>query len=118
MRISGFAGDLLTFVPFILVGVAALGAIVWFVAGDRGGMWSKVTAWLGFVTLTLWIGSAAAFVGLHLLFFLVGSDAALAGLVFTAIFMLLMPFGWAVVIARRHAPAPPPASPAAPAKHA
>ena len=104
MRITGFAGDLLTFVPFILVGVAALGAIVWFVAGDRGGLWAKVTAWLGAVTLTLWIGTAVAFLGLHGLFFLVGSDAALAGLIFTAIFMAVMPFGWAVVIARRHGP--------------
>jgi len=118
MRIGGFAGDLLTFVPFILVAVAALGAIVWFVAGDRGGMWSKVTAWLGLVTLTLWIGSAVAFVALHGLLFLVGPDAALGGLVFTTLFMALMPFGWAFVVARRHAPAPPPAAPATPAKHA
>jgi len=117
MRIVGFAGDLLTFVPFILIGVAALGAIVWFVAGDRGGIWAKLTAWLGFVTLTLWIGSAIAFVALHGLLFLVGPDAALAGLLATTIFMALMPFGWAFVVARRHTPAKP-AAPNGSPKHA
>jgi hypothetical protein len=101
MRVDDIIQELLLVLPMLLLIEGIIAVIVWFAAGSRGGTGARVAAWLGLVTLTLWCGSAIAFVGLHVLLFTFGSTAALAGAVVVTVFMVLMPFGWALVIRHR-----------------
>jgi hypothetical protein len=102
MQIAELTEELALILPMVILVEGILGLVVWFAYGSKGGRGARVAAWLGLVTLSLWVGSAAAFVLLHLLLFSFGSAAAIAGAVVVTAFMVLMPFGWAVVI-RHHA---------------
>jgi hypothetical protein len=84
MRVDDIIQELLLVLPMLLLIEGIIAVIVWFAAGSRGGTGARVAAWLGLVTLTLWCGSAIAFVGLHV-----------------TVFMVLMPFGWALVVRHR-----------------
>ncbi|MEI7745551.1 MAG: hypothetical protein WCK58_17580 [Chloroflexota bacterium] len=88
-------------VPMLILLEGIVAIVVWFAMGSKGGRGARIAAWLGLVTLTLWCGSAAAFVGLNLLYFAFGSTAVIIGAVVVTIFMVLMPFGWARVV-RNH----------------
>ena len=103
MQIADISEDLALILPMVILVEGIIGIVVWFAYGSRGGRGARVAAWLALVTLTLWVGSAAAFVLLHLLLFNFGSGAAVAGILCVTAFMLLMPFGWALVI-RHHGP--------------
>ncbi len=100
MRVPDVAQAFLLILPLLLVGEAVLAAVIWGAAGGTGGRWAQVAAWLGLTTLTVWFGSAIAFVAVHGLLFFVGPTAAMAGLVATTVFMLTMPIGWALVVRR------------------
>jgi hypothetical protein len=102
MRVDDIVQELFLVLPMLLLIEGIIAVIVWFAAGSRGGTGARIAAWLGLVTLTLWCGSAIAFVGVHLLLFTFGTTAAMAGAVIVTVFMVLMPFGWALVI-RHHA---------------
>ncbi len=107
MRVPDIAQAFLVILPFLLVGEAVIAAVIWGAAGGKGGAWARLAVWLGLTTLTVWFGSAVAFVAVHALLFFVGPTAAILGLVATTIFMLTMPIGWALVIRRNepgHAP--------------
>jgi drug/metabolite transporter (DMT)-like permease len=101
MDISQVTESLGTVLPFIFLAEGVIAAAVWFVFGGKGSRGAKITAWIGLTTLTLWCGSAIAFVALHALLFSIGRDAAMVGLILTTIFMVTMPFGWALVIRHR-----------------
>lgn len=101
MRVDDIAQDLFLMIPLLLLIEGIVAVVVWFAMGSRGGTGARVAAWLGLVTLTLWCGSAVAFVAIHLLLFNFGTEAAVAGAVATTVFMVLMPFGWALVIRHR-----------------
>jgi hypothetical protein len=105
MQIAEVTEDLALLLPIVILVEGIIGVVAWFAFGSNGGRGARVAAWLGLVTLTLWVGSAAAFVLLHVLLFSFGSWAAVAGAVAVTAFMLLMPFGWAVVIRHRGRPA-------------
>jgi hypothetical protein len=94
--------DLALVLPMLLLVQGIIGLVVWFALGSKGGRGARVAAWVGLVTLTLWVGSATAFVVLHLLLFTFGTAAAVAGAILVTAFMVLMPFGWAAVV-RHHA---------------
>lgn len=101
MQVKDVVEQFALIVPMIglLVGIVAI--VMWFAMGSRGGRGARIAAWLGLVTLTLWCGSAIAFVALNLLYFAFGSTAAIIGAVLVTIFMVLMPFMWARVV-RNH----------------
>jgi len=101
MQLNELTEDFALLLPvlFLVQGIVAL--ILWFAFGSRGGRGARFAAWLGLVTLTLWVGSAVAFVVLHVLLFQFGSGAVIAGVAVTTVFMLLMPFGWAYVVRHR-----------------
>jgi hypothetical protein len=101
MRITELSEELALILPVVILVEGIVGVVVWFVAGSRGGRAARFAAWVGFVTLTLWCGSAAAFVLLHLLLFAFGSTVAMAGAIAITVFMVLMPFGWAAVVRHR-----------------
>jgi len=101
MQIADMTEDLALILPIVILVEGIVGVVAWFAYGSKGGRGARVAAWLGLVTLTLWVGSAAAFVLLHLLLFNFGSGAAIAGAIVVTAFMLLMPVGWALVI-RHH----------------
>ncbi len=101
MLIADLGKDLALILPMIILVEGVVGLIAWFAFGSRGGRGARIAAWLGLVTLTLWCGSAAAFVLLHVLLFTLGSPAAIVGAVVVTLFMLTMPFGWAVLV-RHH----------------
>lgn len=113
MQLSELTEDILLMVPVIFLVQAVVALILWFAFGSKGGRGARFAAWLGLVTLTLWVGSALAFVVLHMLLFQFGNGAVVAGVVVTTAFMVLMPFGWAYVVRHRDAPpgAPPDATP-------
>jgi hypothetical protein len=75
---------------------------VWFALGSKGGRGARIAAWLGLVTLTLWCGSAAAFVLLNLVYFTFGAPATMVGAIIVTLFMVTMPFGWWLVVRNRH----------------
>lgn len=102
MLIDDLGKDIALILPMIILVEGVVGLIVWFALGSRGGRGARIAAWLGLVTLTLWCGSAAAFVLIHVLLFTLGSPAAIVGAAFVTVFMLTMPFGWAVLV-RHHA---------------
>jgi hypothetical protein len=101
MQITELTEDLALLLPIVILVEGIIGVVAWFAFGSKGGRGARVAAWLGLVTLTLWVGSAAAFVLVHILLFAFGTWAAVAGAVVVTVFMLLMPFGWAVVV-RHH----------------
>jgi hypothetical protein len=101
MQINQLTEDLALMLPIVILVEGIIGVVAWFAFGSKGGRGARVAAWLGLVTLTLWVGSAAAFVLLHILLFAFGSWAAVAGAIVVTVFMLLMPFGWAAVIRHR-----------------
>ncbi len=102
MQLSQLSEDLALLLPIVILVEGIIGVVVWFGYGSRGGRGARVATWLGLVTLTVWVGSAAAFVLLHMLYFAFGSVATIIGAIGVTAFMLLMPFGWAAVI-RHHA---------------
>ena len=101
MRVADITQELFLIIPLLLLIEGIVAVVVWFALGSKGGTGARVAAWLGLVTLTLWCGSAVAFVALHLLLFNFGTEAAVAGAVATTVFMVLMPFGWALVVRHR-----------------
>jgi hypothetical protein len=101
MQLSKLTEDLALLLPIVILVEGIIGVVVWFGYGSRGGRGARVATWLGLVTLTVWVGSAAAFVLLHMLYFAFGSVATIIGAIGVTAFMLLMPFGWAAVI-RHH----------------
>lgn len=67
-------------------------------AGDRGGRWAKIAAWIGRTTLPLWFGSILPFHVLHGLSFFIGPGVSAVGVAVTTISMLTMLFGWVLVV--------------------
>jgi hypothetical protein len=101
MQLSQLTEDLALLLPIVILVEGIVGIVAWFAYGSKGGRGARVATWLGLVTLTLWVGSAGAFVLLHLLYFTFGSAATIAGAIVVTAFMLLMPFGWAAIV-RHH----------------
>jgi len=101
MQIAELTEDIALIVPMLILVEGIVGLIVWFAYGSKGGRGARIAAWLGLVTLTLWCGSAAAFVLVHILLFTLGTGAAIVGAALVTVFMLAMPFGWAVLV-RHH----------------
>lgn len=101
MRLTDLTEDIALIVPMLILVEGVVGLIVWFAYGSKGGRAARIAAWLGLVTLTLWCGSAVAFVFVHVLLFTLGTQAAVAGAAIVTVFMLTMPFGWAFLI-RHH----------------
>ena len=101
MQIAELSEDIALIVPMLILVEGIVGLIVWFAYGSKGGRGARIAAWLGLVTLTLWCGSAAAFVLVHILLFTLGTGAAVVGAALVTVFMLTMPFGWAVLV-RHH----------------
>ena len=94
--------DALLLVPVVLLVIGILAVIAWLVRGAPGSASDRFAAWLGLVTITLYIGSAIAFVGLHAILFLTGSrEATAAGFVVVTVFMVLQPFAWWILLHRR-----------------
>jgi hypothetical protein len=101
MQIAELTEELALILPIVILVEGIVGLVAWLALGSKGGRGARVAAWVGLVTLTLWVGSAAAFVLLHVLLFTFGSGAAVVGAILVTAFMVLMPFGWAVVV-RHH----------------
>jgi hypothetical protein len=101
MMITDVGKDIALIVPLLILLEVIVGLVAWFAFGARGGRGARFAAWLALVTLTLWCGSAAAFVLLNILYFTLGSAAVIIGAVLVTAFMVAMPFMWAVVV-RQH----------------
>ena len=101
MQIAEVTEDIALILPLVILVEGIVGVVVWIAYGSKGGRGARIAAWLGLVTVTLWCGSAAAFVLLHLLLFAFGTWAAIAGAAVVTVLMVLMPFGWAAVV-RHH----------------
>jgi hypothetical protein len=101
MRINDLAENMALIVPMLLLLEALVAIIVWFAYGSKGGRAARIAAWLGLTTLTFWVGSGIAFVGLNLVYFSLGSTATIIAAIFVTVFMVAMPFGWAYVV-RHH----------------
>jgi hypothetical protein len=93
--------DMALIVPLLILLEVVVGLIAWFAFGAKGGRGARFAVWLALVTLTLWCGSAAAFVLLNALYFFLGSVAVIVGAILVTAFMLTMPFLWAAVV-RHH----------------
>lgn len=104
MQIAQLSEDIALILPMLILVEGIVGLVVWFAYGSKGGRGARIAAWLGLVTLTLWVGSAVAFVLVHLLLFTFGNEAAIAGAALVTVFMIAMPFGWAVLIRHHGAP--------------
>ncbi len=101
MQIAELTTEVALILPIVMLVEGVVGLVAWFALGSKGGRGARFAAWLGLVTLTLWCGSAVAFVLLHVVLFTFGTTAAMLGAIVTTVLMVLMPFGWAVVI-RHH----------------
>ena len=101
MQIVELSEDMALIVPMLILVEGIVGLVAWFAYGSKGGRGARIAAWLGLVTLTLWCGSAIAFVLLYLLLFTLGKEAVVVGAALVTVFMLAMPFGWAAVV-RHH----------------
>lgn len=101
MQIAQLTEDVALILPLVILVEGIIGLVAWLALGSRGGRGARIAAWIGLVTLTLWCGSAVAFVFLHVLLFTWGPPAAVAGAFVTTVLMVLMPFGWAIVV-RHH----------------
>jgi hypothetical protein len=102
MQIAELSESVALIVPmlFLVEGIVAL--VVWFAYGSRGGRGARIAAWLGLVTLSLWCGSALAYVALMLVFFNLGAEATMVAAVVVTVLMVAMPFFWAYVVRNRH----------------
>ena len=101
MLVADLGKDVALIVPLLILLEVVVGLVAWFACGARGGRGARFAAWLALVTLTLWCGSGAAFVLLNVLYFTLGSAAAIVGALVVTALMLAMPFLWAVVV-RHH----------------
>ncbi len=101
MAIKELTEDIALMLPVVLLVQGIVALVLWFAFGSKAGRGARIAAWLGLVTLTLWVGSALAFVGLHMLLFSFGNGATIVGVGVTTVFMLLMPFFWAWVVRHR-----------------
>jgi hypothetical protein len=101
MQIAQLTEDVALILPIAMLVEGIIGVVAWFAFGSKGGRGARVAAWLALVTLTLWCGSAVAFVLVHILLFWLGNAAAVVGAAVVTVFMVLMPFAWAAVI-RHH----------------
>ena len=102
MRINDLAENMALIVPMLLFLEALVAIVVWFAYGAKGGRAARVAAWLGLTTLTFWVGSAIAFVGLNIVWFATQSQAVtIIAAILVTVFMVAMPFGWAYVV-RHH----------------
>ncbi len=102
MQITELSESVALIVPmlFLVEGIVAL--VVWFAYGSRGGRGARIAAWLGLVTLTLWCGSALAYVALMLVYFNLGAQATMIAAALVTVLMVAMPFFWAYVVRNRH----------------
>ncbi|HXI45033.1 MAG TPA: hypothetical protein VNH13_01900 [Candidatus Acidoferrales bacterium] len=103
--------------PLLLVAEAVVGVLLWRASGHPmpaflqnpfgtgvrhlGAEFRAVGIWLAVTAATVWIGFLIAFVGVHILFFTIGSAAALAGLVLSVAILGAVPIVWAFVLFRR-----------------
>jgi hypothetical protein len=101
MFITDLGKDMALIVPLLILVEVVVGLVAWFAFGSRGSRGARFAAWLALVTLTLWCGSAAAFVLLNVLYFTLGSIAVIIGAIVVTALMLAMPFLWAMVV-RHH----------------
>jgi hypothetical protein len=76
MQLAELTEDLLLILPAVILVQGIIALVAWFWLGSKGGRGARVAAWIGLVTLTVWVGSAIAVVLLHLLLFTFGSAAA------------------------------------------
>jgi hypothetical protein len=106
MLITDLSKDIALILPALILVEGVIGLVAWFALGSRGGRAARIAAWMGLVTLTLWCGSAAAFVLLNVIYFAFGSSAAIAAAAVITLAMVAMPFGWALAI-RHHAASNP-----------
>ena len=109
--------------PVLLVGEIVLVALLWRTGGGRlprlaspregvsadGGpapegrvseVW-LVTVWAVSTGLAMGMGFVATFVAVHVLLFTLGTQAAMVGLVFSALFLGAIPVAVAIVVHRR-----------------
>jgi hypothetical protein len=102
MQITELSETVALVVPmlFLVEGIVAL--VAWFAYGSRGGRGARIAAWLGLVTLTLWCGSALAYVALMLVYFNLGAQATMLAAALVTVLMVAMPFFWAYVVRNRH----------------
>lgn len=103
MQIKDLTESIALIVPMLILVEGIVALVVWFALGSKGGRGARIAAWLGLVTLTLWCGSAIAFVVLNLVYFSFGAQATIVGAALVTVFMIAMPFGWAYVVRNRHA---------------
>lgn len=103
--------------PLLLVGETIVGLLLWRVSGHPmpdplrrpltaggtrgGGEIRTVATWLAASVATLWVGFLVAFVGVHVLLFTIGREAALVGLIVSIVVLGAVPIVWAVVLHRR-----------------
>jgi hypothetical protein len=104
MQIADLTEELALILPMVILVEGILGLVAWLALGSKGSRGARIAAWVAFVTLTLWVGSATAFVLLHLLLFTFGAAAAILGAFAVTAFMILMPFGWAIVVRHHEQP--------------
>jgi hypothetical protein len=102
MQIAELSESVALIVPmlFLVEGIVAL--VAWFAYGSRGGRGARIAAWLGLVTLSLWCGSALAYVALMLVYFNLGAQATMVAAALVTVLMVAMPFFWAYVVRNRH----------------
>jgi len=103
--------------PVLLVGEIVLLALLWRTGGGRlprvarpehqgtegqlaNDVW-LVSVWLISTALALGLGFVAVFVAVHVLLFSIGTEAAMVGLVVSAVFLATIPVVVALVIHRR-----------------
>jgi hypothetical protein len=101
MHITDLQESIALIVPMVLLVEGVVAIVVWFAWGSRGGSAARFAAWLALVTLTLWCGSALAYVLLMLTYFNLGPEATMLVAAAVTVFMIAMPFGWAYLV-RHH----------------
>ena len=62
MQITDLTESIALIVPMLILVEGIVALVAWFAYGSKGGRGARIAAWLGLVTLTLWCGSAVAFV--------------------------------------------------------
>jgi hypothetical protein len=102
MQIKELSESIALIVPMLFLVEGIVAVVAWLYLGSKGGRGARVAAWLGLVTLTLWCGSALAYVLLMLTYFNLGPEATIAVAALVTVFMVAMPFGWAYVVRNRH----------------
>ena len=63
MQLAELMEDLLLILPAVILVEGIIALVAWLWLGSKGSRGARVAAWIGLVTLTLWVGSAIAFVG-------------------------------------------------------